>query len=77
MSEKKPYGSDERISLPVPSEQAARLADELYLPAVKRSILLLRIGTVDIGHYRLVSLGTEVTPGGYPRLVALYQRMFV
>lgn len=72
MSESKPYASDERITLPVPADMAPMLAAELYLPADKRSVRLLRIGTSDIGHYRLVSLSTEITSGGYPRLVAVY-----
>ena len=73
----KPYASEERIVLPVPAELAAEVAAELYLPAADRPVRLLMFGDVELGHFRLLSIGTVVTPGGCPRLDATYQRIFV
>lgn len=72
-----PYASQERIQLPVPHSLAPDLADELYLPAQDRNVRLLQLGTTDIGHYRLTALETRATPGGYPQLVATYQRILL
>ena len=74
---KSPYASEERLVLPVPAELAAEVAAELYLPARDRPVRPLVFGDVELGHFRLLSIGTVVTPGGYPRLDATYQRVFV
>lgn len=71
----KPYAFEETIDLPLPAPLAAECAAELYLPAEKRSIKLLRLGTTDIGYWRVVSLRTIDRLGGYPVLMATMQRM--
>jgi hypothetical protein len=71
------FASEERLVLPVPAELAAVLADELYRSRDDRSVRLLRLGTVDLGHFRLVSIATVVTPGGFPRLDATYERVYL
>lgn len=68
--------SDETIRLPVPSKLAPKLAAEVYMRADDRPVRLLEFGHVEIGHFRLLSLATETHPGGYPILVATYQRVW-
>jgi hypothetical protein len=69
--------SEQRIVLPIPAGLAGQSATELYLPADKRSVRLLRLGTVDLGHWRLISLTTVTTPGGYPELHGTFGRIFL
>lgn len=75
--DREPYGTDERITIPVTSELAASLAAEVYLPAKQRSVSLLRIGTTDLGHWRVVEIMTQATSGGYRQIVATYQRILL
>lgn len=72
-----PYASEERLVLPVPAALAAELAAELYQNAGDRPVRQLVLGDVELGHFRLVSLATVTTPGGYPRLDATYARILV
>jgi hypothetical protein len=71
------YGLSETIDLPITAALAAQHAVEIYQLAANRSVLLLRIGTEDLGHFRVVSLATGVTAGGYKQIVATYQRVHV
>lgn len=70
-----PYASEEEITLPVSSDLAAKLAAEIYLLPKQRSVSLLRLGTVDLGYWRIVSITTMTTPGGYKQIVGTYQRI--
>jgi hypothetical protein len=72
---REPYASEETIELPVPAGLALEYTAELYKPAKQRRIDEIVVGGASIGHFRLLSLMTEMTPGGYPQLVATMQRI--
>ncbi len=82
MSAEKPYASEEYVDLPIRnSELASALTREIYSQSDKRPIRQLAFvedetnDRVDLGYFRVVSVWTVRTPGGYPQIMATFQRM--
>ncbi len=82
MSAEKPYASDEYIDLPIRDPQlASDLTREIYSQPDRRPIRQLAFvedetsERFDLGYFRVTSVWTVNTPGGYPQVMARMQRM--
>lgn len=70
----KPLATDDVIQVPIPPLLAARfVSDEAFMMFDKRALQTLRLGSHDLGTWRIDAIGTDHT-SGYPRMLATLRR---
>lgn len=72
----KPLATDDTITLPIPGELAARfILDDASTPRASRGYALLRLGSTDLGYWRIDDVASRVDEIGTPRIVATLRRV--